>query len=294
LDMSVPSFADLAGRVNDLLRVKKNDDDDFDNYGISLTRSASIALGAGRSLCLSHKNEDNEEAKAELTIFNEEFKDKSSLKIVQDLCSQIYTFETTFALPDLGGEDQITLETAFDPKKPSFDAEKTKISVEYSTEKYPISLSSEVSAEEMTLSGVLQQGKLALGLQTGLKFDEEAKLTDNLEVTVQYEDDDQSVALELEKFSELRIGMTRTVKDNIEVAGQVTLEDLKTPKVAVAAKFPNERVGEIITHVHQDEGLKVQVGPLRPLAFMAARMSVDLGWGSQCRLGFDLALNEAE
>jgi len=278
--MSVPSFADLAGRVNDLLRVKKNDDDDFDNYGISLTRSASIALGAGRSLCLSHKNEDNEEAKAELTIFNEEFKDKSSLKIVQDLCSQIYTFETTFALPDLGGEDQITLETAFDPKKPSFDAEKTKISVEYSTEKYPISLSSE--------------GKLALGLQTGLKFDEEAKLTDNLEVTVQYEDDDQSVALELEKFSELRIGMTRTVKDNIEVAGQVTLEDLKTPKVAVAAKFPNERVGEIITHVHQDEGLKVQVGPLRPLAFMAARMSVDLGWGSQCRLGFDLALNEAE
>ena len=119
-------------------------------------------------------------------------------------------------------------------------------------------------------------------------------------------------------------------QDNIEVAGQVTLEDLKTPKVAVAAKFPNERVGEIITHVHQDEGLKVllarllrlpptlhrlphfhiglrgprlpsmsifcqvQVGPLRPLAFMAARMSVDLGWGSQCRLGFDLALNEAE
>ena len=97
---------------------------------------------------------------------------RSSLKIVQDLCSQIYTLETTFALPDLGGEDQITLETAFDPKKPSFDAEKTKISVEYSTEKYPISLSSEVhfSAIHTCMPGCLWSVSLGVSSECCQQF----------------------------------------------------------------------------------------------------------------------------
>ena len=71
---------------------------------------------------------------------------------------------------------------------------------------------SHVSTPHLLSRGFSPSLARCLGLQTGLKFNEEAKLTDNLEVTVQYEDDDQCVALELEKFSELRIGMTRTVK----------------------------------------------------------------------------------
>jgi hypothetical protein len=269
----------------------------------------SMNLGGGRALKFIHSDNDNKDKDqsdggptAELTMFNEEFKDKSTLRVVQDLKSRQWLFETTFNMPDLFGEDQINIKSQFDPKKLAFKAASTEIAVDYSTEKYPIGIKAEVSAKSMGMSGVYNPGKYALGLSSGLDFDSgDTSYSDNLRAVLQYEDDDQCVAAEYGKLDagddatkDLRIGIARTIKQDLEVAAQVTLKELKTPKVQAAFKMPQERVGEVMCSVSQDDGLKARVGPVKPLAFMAASMSLDLGWFNQCKLGFDVALNESD